>query len=68
MWKIRNQLVKLLTWDEGSEMAGHAAFSLDSNLQVYFAHPHAPGERGINDNTNRLLREYFPTCMGPAVS
>ena len=54
------QLVKTLTWDQGSEMAAHAAITLATTVEVYFAHPHSPAEPGTNENTNGLLREYAP--------
>ena len=58
--KLPTELYKSLTWDRGKEMADHKRFTLTTNIDVYFCDPQSPWQRGSNENTNRLLRQYFP--------
>jgi len=57
---IPTELKKTLTYDQGKEMLEHKHFTIDTGIQVYFAHPGSPWERGTNENTNGLVRQYFP--------
>ena len=58
--ELPDQLRKSLTWDQGKELSQHAKVSVDAGIDIYFADPHTPWHRPSNENTNGLLRQYFP--------
>jgi IS30 family transposase len=60
MTQLPEQLRKTLTWDRGKELSAHAQFALETGTKVFFADPHSPWQRPTNENTNGLLRQYFP--------
>ena len=60
MASLPEQLRQSLTWDQGAEMSQHAQLSIETGMKVFFCDPRSPWQRGTNENTNGLLRQYFP--------